>query len=55
MSIGEEQFNFWNTLEFSRANQGPFSSYTRIDHNVEGGLGIWGGIAARYYPLTVDY
>ncbi|MEL6969854.1 MAG: DUF4249 domain-containing protein [Bacteroidota bacterium] len=55
MSIGEEQYNFWNTLEFSRANQGPFSSYTRIEHNVEGGLGVWGGIAARYYNLTVEY
>lgn len=55
MSIDEDHFNFWNTLEFSRANQGPFSSYTRIDHNIEGGLGIWGGIAARYYDLTVEY
>ncbi|MGH1437501.1 MAG: DUF4249 domain-containing protein [Lewinella sp.] len=55
MTLDEDQFNFWNTLEFSRANQGPFSSYTRIQHNVEGGLGIWGGIAARYYDLTVEY
>ena len=55
MSIDQEHFNFWNTLEFSRANQGPFSSYTRVDHNIEGGLGIWGGIGARYYTLTVEY
>jgi len=55
MTLDEAQFNFWNTLEFSRANQGPFSSYTRIQHNVEGGLGIWGGIAARYYDITVEY
>lgn len=55
MSIDEAHFNFWNTLEFSRANQGPFSSYTRIDHNIEGGIGIWGGIAARYYEKQVEY
>lgn len=55
MSIDGEQFDFWNTLEFSRANQGPFSSYTRVDHNINGGLGIWGGIGARYYELTVEY
>lgn len=53
MTIDEAHFNFWNTLEFSAANQGPFSSYTRIDHNIEGGIGIWGGIAARYYDLEV--
>jgi len=55
MTIDADQFNFWNTLEFSRSNQGPFSSYTRVDHNIEGGLGIWGGIAARYYEREVRY
>jgi hypothetical protein len=55
MNIDEAHFNFWNTLEFSRANQGPFSSYTRVDHNIEGGIGIWGGIAAKYYELEVNY
>jgi hypothetical protein len=55
MTIDVEHFNFWNTLEFSRSNQGPFSSYTRIDHNIEGGLGIWGGIAAKYYSILVEY
>jgi len=53
-SIDETHFNFWNTLEFNQANQGPFSSYTLIDGNVEGGLGIWGGYAARYYNLIVE-
>ena len=55
MGLDEAHYNFWNTLEFSRANQGPFSSYTRIDHSIEGGLGIWGGISARYYDLVVEY
>jgi hypothetical protein len=54
MCLDEGQFNFWNTLEFTVANQGPFSSYTRIDSNIEGGaLGIWGGFSASYYNLRV--
>ena len=54
ISLDEAHYNFWNTLEFSLANQGPFSNYTRIDSNVEGGLGIWGGISASYYRLPVE-
>ncbi|MCI5082460.1 MAG: DUF4249 domain-containing protein [Saprospiraceae bacterium] len=53
MNIDEAHFNFWNTLEFNIANQGPFSSYTRVQSNIEGGLGIWGGISASYYRLEV--
>lgn len=53
MAIDEAAFNFWSTLEFARTNQGPFSSYTRIDHNIEGGLGIWMGLAASYYTRRV--
>jgi len=52
-TLDEAHFNFWNTLEFNAANQGPFSSYTRIDSNIEGGLGIWGGYTALYYPMEV--
>lgn len=53
INIDREHFNFWNTLEFNAANQGPFSSYTRVDHNIEGGLGIWGGLSAQYFELVV--
>jgi hypothetical protein len=53
ITIDESQFQFGNTLEFSLANQGPFSSCTRVTSNVEGGLGIWGGISATYYELLV--
>lgn len=52
-AIDQAQYNFWNTLEFNEVNQGPFSSFTRIESNVSGGLGIWGGIAAKYYTLNV--
>ncbi len=53
-NIDQDNFNFWNTLEFNAINQGPFSSYTRVESNVEGGIGIWGGYAAYYYPLLVE-
>lgn len=52
-NIDRDHFNFWNTLEFNAANQGPFSSYTRVDHNIQGGLGIWGGLNASYFNLVV--
>jgi len=54
MNIDEAQYDFWNTLEFNTANQGPFSSYTLVESNVVGGLGVWGGISASYYRLQVE-
>lgn len=54
-TIDEANFDFWNTLEFSNANQGPFSNYTRIQSNVVGALGIWGGYGVSYYRLPVEY
>lgn len=53
-NLDKEHFDFWNTLEFNALNQGPFSSYTRVDSNIEGGIGIWGGYATRYYTLPVQ-
>lgn len=54
MCLDQAQFDFWNTLEFTLANQGPFSSYTRVDSNIEGdALGIWAGFSASYYSLRV--
>ncbi len=52
-SIDQGHFEFWNTLEFNKGNQGPFSSYTTITSNIKGGLGIWGGSSSRTYRLTV--
>lgn len=53
-TIDEAHFNFWNTLEFNKGSQGPFSSYTTINSNIEGGLGIWGGYNSRTYHLKVQ-
>jgi len=53
-TIDEAHYDFWSTLEFNRANQGPFSSYTKISYNIEGGLGIWGGYSASITRLIVE-
>lgn len=49
--IDKAHFNFWNTRDFAANSGGPFSSYTRISTNINGGLGIWGGYAVRTYNL----
>jgi Domain of unknown function (DUF4249) len=53
-TIDQEHFDFWNTLEFNRINQGPFSSYTKVDFNIVGGIGIWGGYSSSYYNQIVS-
>ncbi len=55
MTIDESHFEFWNTLEFSRNNSGPFSSYNRVTSNVDGALGVWGGYAVKYYEEFVPF
>ena len=52
-SIDKAHFTFWQTLEFNANNAGPFSSYTRVKHNIIGGMGIWGGYNATYYDAIV--
>lgn len=54
ISLDEAHYNFWNTLEYNASNQGPFSSYTLVESNINGGLGIWGGLSASYYNLQVQ-
>ncbi len=54
-TLDEAHFDFWNTLEFSNANQGPFANYTRLQSNIHGGLGIWGGYSVSYYTKVVVY
>ena len=51
--IDESHYNFWNTLEVSRQRQGPFSSYVRIDGNIENALGIFGGQRCETYTRIV--
>ena len=53
-NLDADHYNFWNTLEFNRSNQGPFSSYTKVRTNIKGGLGIWGGYSVSNYTLVVN-
>lgn len=50
-TLDKAHFDFWNTRDFNANSGGPFSSYTRIATNIEGGLGIWGGYAVDTYRL----
>lgn len=54
ITIDEEHYRFWLTFEFNRNNQGPFATYTRVEHNIEGGLGIWGGLSSSLYTQIVE-
>jgi hypothetical protein len=52
-TIDKAHFDFWRTLEFNSNNGGPFASYTKVKHNIVGGLGVWGGYAVTYYEAIV--
>jgi hypothetical protein len=52
-TIDKAHYDFWRTLEFNSNNGGPFASYTKVKHNIVGGLGVWGGYAATYYDAIV--
>ncbi|MFZ1706100.1 MAG: DUF4249 domain-containing protein [Saprospiraceae bacterium] len=52
-SIDKAHFDFWNTRDFNANSGGPFSTYTRITTNINGGLGIWGGYAMSLDTLQV--
>jgi len=53
-NIDYKHFRFWQTLEYNTGTQGPFSSYVRIESNIEGGLGIWGGLSFSDYKFIVN-
>jgi len=53
-TIDEGHYDFWSTLEFNKANQGPFSSYTAISYNTNGAIGIWGGYSCSIQRLIVE-
>ncbi len=52
--ITKQHYDFWNTIEYQEGNRAnPFSSTTRINSNIEGGLGVWGGYAANYDTIIL--
>ncbi|MEM6723502.1 MAG: DUF4249 domain-containing protein [Bacteroidota bacterium] len=52
-TLDEQHFNFWNTLEFNSQSDGPFTSFTRIDSNIENGLGVFGGYGVSYHSIII--
>jgi hypothetical protein len=52
-NIDYRHFRFWETLEFNLGTQGPFSTYVRVESNIQGGLGVWGGISFKDYKIII--
>ncbi len=52
-TLDYNHFRFWQTLENNTGGQGPFGTYTRVQSNINGGLGIWGGIAYTEMQLII--
>lgn len=53
-SITREHYRFWRTVENEKGNLGnPFGSFTVIESNIEGGVGIWGGYAATTISIVI--
>lgn len=50
-NLDKAHFDFWNTRDNASSSGGPFSSYTRIISNIDGGIGIWGGYSVELYRL----
>jgi hypothetical protein len=44
-----EHYDFWNTWSQNIQGGGPFSPPTVVKSNIQGGLGIWGGLGCLYY------
>ena len=51
--IDRAHYNFWRTIEDDAATGGPFSTFTIIDGNIDGGLGIWGGYAVSLDTIII--
>ena len=54
-AIDRRHYDFWKTIEFDSGIDGPFSSATIIESNIEGGLGVWGGYGCSYDTIIVSY
>jgi hypothetical protein len=52
-NIDKDHFDFWRTLEFELNQGGPYASPVKVQGNIVGGLGIWGGYNSSYKTLIV--
>lgn len=53
-SIDFPTYDFYRTLEFDSGTDGPFSSATIVQTNINGGLGIWCAYGSVYDTLIVQ-
>jgi len=51
-SISKSHYDFWRTIE-NDGGDSPFSSPIRIQTNINGGLGIWGGYGSNVVEIIV--
>lgn len=52
-NIDEAHYQFWLTLEYNTSADGPFTSFTKVATNIEGGIGIWGGYGSSEHTIIV--
>ncbi len=52
-TIDEAHYQFWSTLEYNTSSDGPFTSFTKVATNIEGGIGIWGGYGSSEHIIIV--
>jgi len=52
-NIDEAHYQFWSTLEYNTSADGPFTSFTKVASNIEGGIGIWGGYGSSEHMIIV--
>jgi Domain of unknown function (DUF4249) len=53
-TIDKAHFDFWNTYESNKINNGSgLYSSVKIKHNIVGGLGIWGGYSPYYFEIVI--
>lgn len=53
-NIDKPHFDFWRTLEYEINQGGPYASPVKVQSNVIGGLGIWGGYHSSYHQIIVS-
>lgn len=42
-TIDANTYSFWRTLEFSSNSSSPLGGSTQVNHNIQGGIGVWAG------------
>ncbi|HZG00341.1 MAG TPA: DUF4249 domain-containing protein [Chitinophagales bacterium] len=52
-NIDKAHFDFWRTMEYEINQGGPYASPVKIESNVVGGLGIWGGYNCSFKTVVV--